>query len=265
MPRDPRSIPPSGIWASAGDTETFAAAGITISEGWDAEFSEQGGRNPTRESFNTLVQLIFASINELNKGFFEWDASISYAANSYTVASDGRIYKSVQASTNQDPTAPNSAYWSPLINNTEGTNQNPLPPTATQARQGIVELASNQETIDGTDNLRAVTPESLAAKIASYTLLGLMQFATASEVQAGTVNNKAISPADLETKTATTGRKGILSLASNSEVEAGTEGTKAVTSSSLQAKFDARFWFGNRASYDAIAVKDPTIIYHIYE
>ena len=265
MARDQRSIPPDGIWASSGDVEDPVTSGITIAEGWDERYSEQGGLNPKRETFNSVYQLIFAALNELNKGFFEWDASIDYPDKAYTVASDGRIYQAIQSSTNQNPTAPQSAFWKPLINSSDGTNQSPSPPTATQSRAGIVELASNAETQAGTDDLRAVTPASLESKIATAIAFGLTQYATNAETQSGTINNKAVTPAGLESKTATTGRLGIAQLATNSEVESGTDGTKIVTSSSLQNKLDGIIWSGSQAQYDALTVKNPSTFYYIHE
>lgn len=72
---------------------------------------------------------------------------------------------------------------------------------ATTEMAGVVELATDGETINGTDRLRAVTPAALHAK------------------------------------TATTGRRGLVQLASNAEATAGHDATKAVTPAALLAAF----------------------------
>lgn len=72
---------------------------------------------------------------------------------------------------------------------------------ATTTRQGIVELATDDETITGADASKAVTPAGLAAR------------------------------------TATTGRKGIVELATNAEAIAGSDGERAITPAALVAAF----------------------------
>jgi hypothetical protein len=62
------------------------------------------------------------------------------------------------------------------------------PPDASTTVKGIVELATDAETITGTDTVRAVTPASLQAKVASETALGIVEAATTAEMNAGTAN-----------------------------------------------------------------------------
>ena len=64
-------------------------------------------------------------------------------------------------------------------------------PPATTQRQGVVELATDQETQDGTDNQRAVTPAGLSARTATETRAGLVQLATDVELAAGKDDAKA--------------------------------------------------------------------------
>ena len=71
-----------------------------------------------------------------------------------------------------------------------------LPP-ATTSQQGIVELATNDETREGTDASRAVTPAGLNALTANDSRRGLVELATLAETLAGTDNLKAITPASL--------------------------------------------------------------------
>jgi hypothetical protein len=64
--------------------------------------------------------------------------------------------------------------------------------------KGIVELATNTETITGTDTSRAVTPASLQAKVASVTKKGLVELATVEEAEAGTDTERAVTPAGVK-------------------------------------------------------------------
>ncbi|CAJ0819153.1 hypothetical protein LMG19087_03670 [Ralstonia wenshanensis] len=66
-------------------------------------------------------------------------------------------------------------------------------PPATTQRQGVVELATDQETQDGTDNQRAVTPAGLSARTATEIRTGLVQLATDAELVAGKDDAKAVT------------------------------------------------------------------------
>lgn len=68
-----------------------------------------------------------------------------------------------------------------------------LPP-ATTVIQGIVELATAEETITGSDATRAVTPASLSARTATTGRRGLVELATATEAAAGTDGDRAVTP-----------------------------------------------------------------------
>lgn len=69
-----------------------------------------------------------------------------------------------------------------------------LNPPATTTTLGVVELATNEETIAGTDGTRAVTPKSLSARTATASRTGLVRFAVAQEVIEGKDNSKAVTP-----------------------------------------------------------------------
>jgi len=77
----------------------------------------------------------------------------------------------------------------------------PALPTASDTVAGIVELATNAETITGTDATRAVTPASLAAAsttlvpAASDTVAGRVELATSAETITGTDTVRAVTPA----------------------------------------------------------------------
>ena len=67
-------------------------------------------------------------------------------------------------------------------------------PPATTTTQGVVELATFEETIAGTDAYRAVTPASLHAKTATTDRIGLVELATASEAAKRTEASKVLTP-----------------------------------------------------------------------
>lgn len=66
----------------------------------------------------------------------------------------------------------------------------------------LIELASSQETIDGTDATKGVTPAGLQAKVASATAKGIVELATSAETITGTDSERAITPAGLAAVTA---------------------------------------------------------------
>lgn len=69
-----------------------------------------------------------------------------------------------------------------------------LNPPATTTTLGVVELATNEETIAGTDGTRAVTPKSLSARTSTESRTGLIRIAVPAEVLAGKDNAKAVTP-----------------------------------------------------------------------
>lgn len=69
-----------------------------------------------------------------------------------------------------------------------------LNPLATTTTLGVVELATNEETIAGTDGTRAVTPNSLSARTATEIRTGLIRIAVPAEVLSGKDNTKAVTP-----------------------------------------------------------------------
>ena len=69
--------------------------------------------------------------------------------------------------------------------------------SATTTVQGKVELATDAETITGTDTARAVTPANIQAKVASATAKGIAELATTAETVTGTDTARVITPAGL--------------------------------------------------------------------
>lgn len=74
---------------------------------------------------------------------------------------------------------------------------------ASESAKGIVELATNAESLTGTDNTRAVHPQGLKYVLdnrnATESGTGLIELATGAEATAGTDTTRAITPATLKT------------------------------------------------------------------
>ena len=66
---------------------------------------------------------------------------------------------------------------------------------ATSTRPGVIEIATNEETVTGTDSSRAVTPAGLTARTATTGRTGLVELATPTETIAGTDAERAVTPA----------------------------------------------------------------------
>lgn len=77
--------------------------------------------------------------------------------------------------------------------------------TASDTAAGIVELATNAETITGTDATRAVTPAGLSARVATETGTGIVELATNAEAVTGTDTARAVTPANLTARLAVPG------------------------------------------------------------
>lgn len=70
-------------------------------------------------------------------------------------------------------------------------------PAASTTVEGVVELATDTETIAGTDTTRAVTPFGLNALTASTTRKGIVELATDAETATGTDTTRAVTPANI--------------------------------------------------------------------
>jgi len=79
-----------------------------------------------------------------------------------------------------------------------------LPGAATTEVRGLVELATEAETIAGTDAERAVTPAGLGARTATTTRTGLVELATKAEAIKGMDSGHAVTPAGLAATIAAT-------------------------------------------------------------
>ena len=113
MARDSDALKMEKWAAESGDVQTPEDRGLTRSIGWPADFSQPGGRQPTREVFNQIFRELSAQGVELNiHGLLEWDAAISYVHPALVMGSNAKPYLSVQDSTGQDPvTDASEMYW----------------------------------------------------------------------------------------------------------------------------------------------------------
>lgn len=75
---------------------------------------------------------------------------------------------------------------------------------------------------------------------ATTTVLGLLMLATQAEVDAGTNTEKAVTPATLAARIATEARTGLIEIATQAETNAGTDDARAVTPLKLKAYFDQK-------------------------
>lgn len=114
-------------------------------------------------------------------------------------------------------------------------------PLALQARletitSGLLQIATQAETIAGTETTKAVSPANLQAKTASTSALGIVQLATSAEANAGVSTSKVVTPSALNSRIATISQTGLIEIATSAEVNAGIDTDRAVTPANLAAR-----------------------------
>lgn len=123
--------------------------------------------------------------------------------------------------------------------------------TATDARTGLVELATDAEVKTGTDSARAVTPSGLkAALMSTYKADG-------TAVSAGTSDAVFITPAALKALDGNVSRAGLLRIATDEDIAAGTSTTKAITPKQLSDSLDAAMPDASEAAAGLIRIASP--------
>ena len=61
-------------WAANGDVQTPEGRGLDRAIGWPADYSQPGGRTPSREVFNQIIRELSSLGVELNtRGLLPWD------------------------------------------------------------------------------------------------------------------------------------------------------------------------------------------------
>ena len=107
--------------------------------------------------------------------------------------------------------------------------------TSTDARRGLIEIATDAEVTAGADKERAVTPYGLTKRTATKDRTGMAELATPEEVVAGEDDSRIVTPAGLKSLTSTQSRAGLIEIASTEETLAGSDATRAVTPSGVAA------------------------------
>lgn len=138
--------------------------------------------------------------------------------------------------------------------------------TATEARIGFTEIATQVETNAGIDDFRFITPKKLAARASTETMTGVVRIGTQIEFNAGVLDNVFSSPLKIKTffnsqtrtsinavsglvesgtlwtthaldiKQSTETQRGTLAVATQTQTNAGVDDLTAVTPKKLHAK-----------------------------
>jgi hypothetical protein len=123
--------------------------------------------------------------------------------------------------------------WGVILNdylsvslNTDGTLKTASIPSATTTSTGVIELATNAETITGTDAVRAVTPAGLSASLVNKA--DLSHTHSGADITSGTIDGARL-PASSATVS------GVVELATTAETLVGTDTTRAVTPAGVDA------------------------------
>lgn len=174
------------VWSSGG--ANVAPSSTKIQTGWLSEVPPYQWENYLQNRQDNML----VHINQ--HGMPQWDALTEYFANkSYTLGSDGLVYKAVQnsgpATTTQDPTTDVSdTYWR-LAFADAGVNY--LTQTTGDAR--YLQRANNLSDIANASTAR----NNLGVVPATDTVAGLVELATNAETLTGTSTSLAVHPAGL--------------------------------------------------------------------
>ena len=115
---------------------------------------------------------------------------------------------------------------------------------STRARLGVIALANQtQANVDHENNPEkelAITPQTLANRVAKENQRGIARIATTAQVNQNSdfafVDDVIISPKKLNERTATETRRGLAELATQQETDAGVDDTTIITPKKLQAR-----------------------------
>ena len=161
MPRDADSLLITEKWSSSGNVATPASAGLTFADGWTAAYSQPGSTGPNREVVNWFFRVFSALLLDVNAhgGGLPWDDGVDYTHPAIVTGSDNLVYLSVQDSTNVDPTTDaDDSHWT-----TFGDT-----PDASETVKGLIEIATDAESIAGTETDLAVPPSGVAAALLAH-------------------------------------------------------------------------------------------------
>lgn len=162
--------------------------------------------------------------------------------NSLTFNGDISYTPVIEFSYVEDKTT-NTNYWViaqnvPTVERVDPKDNN------TRKRLGVISLASQVEAnVDHENNPakeQAITPETLANRVATETRRGIARIATTQQVNQNTdfafQDDLIISPKKLNERTATETRRGVAEIATQLETNAGTDDTVIITPKKLEAR-----------------------------
>lgn len=116
---------------------------------------------------------------------------------------------------------------------------------ASDTATGVVELATDAETITGTDTARAVTPANITALVADSSFLEKISDQVGAMVTGNTETNIAVTYQDADNTldfvvdAASESGAGVVELATTTEATTGTDTARAVTAAGVKAVVDA--------------------------
>ena len=212
------------VWASGpGAILPGLPSDITRATGWTSEYADDAAdETPRLETFQQLFHELYTFAKDVNvHGILEWNSTIAYEHPALVSGTDGRVYSSVQSSTNVDPTTDaTDSHWLEigrgLIPDPDGTvgsvaltlsagtlnlsvNRTVGAQLTTSVALGIPEKASLAEIREAANDTKFVTPNGLLSKRATESRIGLVRKATTTEV-AGLTNDEAfVTVADVVT------------------------------------------------------------------
>ena len=241
-----QSVNTTGIWASSNDADANlnvrpGEPDLVFEDGYEENYSEVGGANPTRSQHNYLFRIGTAVADFINRrGVGQtWRSSQAYDAGADIVGSDGNEYKAVQASTGVDPVSDSdSSHWVRRVPDAV------VVPSATMQVSGTVQIATQAQADAGTNADVAMPPDltrrvadaraRLAAPDATNTVKGIIEIASDAEATAGTLEDKSINPKQLSDATpdASTTQAGLAQFATDSDVQSAIA-NRVVTASGL--------------------------------
>ncbi|WMU95640.1 long tail fiber [Escherichia phage pEC-M719-6WT.2] len=142
-----------------------------------------------------------------------------------------------------EDTVSGTSYWVvaqnvPTVERVDSLND------STRARLGVIALANQtQANVDHENNPEkelAITPQTLANRVAKENQRGIARIATTAQVNQNSdfafVDDVIISPKKLNERTATETRRGLAELATQQETNAGVDDTTIITPKKLQAR-----------------------------
>lgn len=164
------------VWASAGEATPVPPA--KQAQGYVDEI-------PYFDDFNGHMKMISEFMKHINlEGIAVWDATTEYPVNGLAKSPvDGNVYQANSINTNTPPIA------SGVVN--------------TAWRAFGVQLATQAEAEEGTNNAKYMSPlrvaQSIAARLkaATTSIAGIIKIATTGQVNAGTDDTTAVTPAKM--------------------------------------------------------------------